>query len=110
MFTSYFSKYKEGNGISIARITPHWFKGKEYKKLAPSYWLLNKYKNDGDIEFFTKYYQENVLDLLDPTLIYQELGEDAVLLCWEKSDKFCHRHLVAKWLNEKLNLNIKEHI
>jgi uncharacterized protein (DUF488 family) len=23
-----------------------------------------------------------------------------VLLCYEKPDSFCHRHLVAKWFNE----------
>ena len=25
---------------------------------------------------------------------------------YETPEKFCHRHIVAKWLNEKLNLNI----
>jgi len=41
--------------------------------------------------------------------VYEELGENAVLLCWEK-DGFCHRHLVADWLQEKLGIEIKEYV
>ena len=36
----------------------------------------------------------------------QKIGKDIILLCYETPEKFCHRHSVAKWLNEKLNLNI----
>jgi hypothetical protein len=28
------------------------------------------------------------------------VGEDIVLLCWEKPPKDCHRALVAEWLRE----------
>jgi uncharacterized protein (DUF488 family) len=27
-------------------------------------------------------------------------GENAILLCYENADSFCHRQLVAKWLND----------
>ncbi len=33
---------------------------------------------------------------------------EPVLLCYEKSGEFCHRHLVAKWLEENLKIEIKE--
>ncbi len=36
------------------------------------------------------------------------LGEDAIILCWEKSGKFCHRYLVARWIEKYLNIDIKE--
>lgn len=26
-------------------------------------------------------------------------GADVVLLCYEKADAFCHRHLVSDWLH-----------
>lgn len=38
--------------------------------------------------------------MLNPNDILKELGEDAVLLCYEKPGDFCHRHLVSQWLNE----------
>ena len=46
---------------------------------------------------------------LDPKKIYDEeiahfanlLGKKkVVLLCYESAEKFCHRHLVADWLND----------
>ena len=35
-------------------------------------------------------------------------NRDIALLCFEKPSDFCHRHLVASWLNETMHLNIKE--
>ena len=104
MKTSYYSKYngKSPNAVSIAAKAPSWYKGREYKKLAPKYWFFKKYKEDGDEDFYIKHYYKEVLNELDPKEIYEELGEDAVILCWEASDKFCHRHIVAEWLNLSL--------
>jgi uncharacterized protein (DUF488 family) len=109
MKTSYYSKNAEHpNAVSIAGKCPQWYKGKEYKKLAPKYWFFKKYKKDKDEEFYTKHYYEEVLNTLDPKEVYKELGEDAVILCWEASDKFCHRHIVAEWLSLSLGIEIKE--
>ena len=55
-------------------------------------------------------YSKEELDKLDPKQVYEELGENAVLLCWEKSSDFCHRHLVSEWLSEKLGIEVKEYI
>ena len=109
MQTSYYAKYKGENAVSIAGKCPTWYKGREYKKLAPSYWFFKKYKEDGDKQFYTEQYQKEILDKLDPQHVYEELGENAVLLCWEKSG-FCHRFLVSKWLEEKLGIEIKEYV
>lgn len=35
--TSYYTKYKGADGVSIAGRTPNWFKEPSYKKLAPKY-------------------------------------------------------------------------
>ena len=108
MQTSYFAKYKGINAVSIALSKPKWYQCREYKKLAPSWNLLNKYKQDGDKQFYTEQYQKEVLDKLDPQQVYEELGEDAVLLCWEKSGDFCHRHIVADWLEKRLGIEVNE--
>jgi uncharacterized protein (DUF488 family) len=52
-------------------------------------------------------YQE-ILDRLDPRKVYQELGEDAILLCFEKAGEFCHRRLVAEWLERELGVEVPE--
>ena len=109
MQTSYYSKYKGENAVSIALSKPKWYKCREYKPLFPTWQLLNKYKNDGDESYYTEHYQKEILDKLDPKQVYEELGENSVLLCWEKSG-FCHRFLVARWLEKELGIEIKEFI
>lgn len=109
MQTSYFAKYKGENGVSIAGKCPTWFKGKECKKLAPKYWFFKDYK-DGKItaQEYTKFYYAEVLDKLDAQQVYKELGTNAVLLCWEKTGEFCHRRIVAEWLEKSLGVIVKE--
>jgi len=114
MKTSYFAKSaNHPNAVSIAGRAPDWYKGRQYKKLAPKYWFFKRYKDEwdekcGDQNFYIEQFQKEVLDKLDPIEVAEELGNDAILLCWEKPDKFCHRHLVSKWLSEHLNIKIKE--
>ena len=109
MNTSYYAKSSNHpNAVSIAGKAPHWYNGREYKKLAPKYWFFKKYKEDNDEEFFAEQFQKEVLDPLDPQEIFSDLGEDAVILCWESKGKFCHRKLVAEWLEKHLNIEIKE--
>jgi hypothetical protein len=57
-------------------------------------------------EYTIRYYNE-ILNGLDPARTYQELGEDSILLCWERSG-FCHRFIVSKWFNDTLGIKILE--
>jgi len=109
MQTSYFFKNgSDENVVSIAGKSPAWYAGKQYKKLAPKYWFFKKYKDDVDKGFYIEHFKKEVLETLDPQKIYEELGENAILLCWEKPGEFCHRHLVSEWLSKELNIEIKE--
>ncbi len=102
---------KSGNeefAVSIAGKPPKWFSGREYKKLAPKYWFFKKYKEDGDEEFYTEQYKKEILDKLDPEAVFNELGENSILCCWENYNQFCHRHIVAEWLEKELGIEIKE--
>jgi len=51
---------------------------------------------------------QKILDKLDPRKVFEDLGPDAILLCWEPPGKFCHRGLVAAWLEEKLGVQVPE--
>ena len=111
MKTSYYARpniHLETNLVSISCSLSTWIKEtfigknfKHYRKLAPDYFtMVLPYKcGEIDIAEYTTRYQQ-ILDKLDPHEVYKELGEDATLLCYEKPDDFCHRHLVAKWLRE----------
>ena len=109
MNTSYFAKYKGENAISIAGNCPDWFKGREYKKLAPKYNWWKKWRDESlSEEWYKEQYYKTILDKLDARQVYEELGEDAVLLCWEKSGKFCHRHLITDWFQKELGIEVTE--
>jgi hypothetical protein len=45
---------------------------------------------------------------LDPQAVYDLLGENAVLLCWEAPGEGCHRRIVAEWLEAALVTEVPE--
>ncbi len=64
-------------------------------------------KEKNQQSYIEKFYNI-VLKPLDAKEIYNQLGENAVLLCFEKPTEFCHRFLVAGWLELNLDLQIDE--
>ena len=112
MKTSYFGNKTvtdNPNAVSIARWPPRWWDGRRrYILLAPSIDLLNRYKAGLSWLDYVKEYQRDVLDKLDPTKVLADLGDEAILLCWEKTREECHRRLVAEWLAKHLNIKVPE--
>lgn len=121
IFTSYFANLRNISDnlvtpISIVRQPPSWYTGLEYTKLAPPWDILNEYRHTKDAKVYFKNYTEQVLDHLDPFVVRQELiniAEDSqiVLLCFERPENFCHRHIVSDWFSsygipsQEMNLN-----
>lgn len=108
MYTCYFAKYRYNqlsNGVSIALSAP--FEIETYPDLFPTWDMLDEYYKTSDKDKYIKIYHEEILSLLDPQKVYDDL-KDKILLCWEPKGKFCHRHLVTDWLNKNLNTDIKE--
>jgi len=100
VYTSYFGKYKGANGVSIVRGRPSKFSGEQYLELAPPWSLIEGYKSGVySKEDYTKKYIATVLNKLDPEKVYNDL-DGKVLLCYERSEDFCHRHIISKWLND----------
>jgi hypothetical protein len=110
MKTSYFArlnsnnfKGRDLNGVSVARSSRYW-SGRKYPPLFPT-WEMIKIENQQEYE---EVYRNQILDQLDPLKVYNDLGEDAILLCHESEAKinsgeeFCHRHMIANWLEEEL--------
>lgn len=113
IYTSYFAKLKSLPDniipISICAKAPAWYKGLQYKKLAPAYDFFMEWKKTHDDDYYIKCFKEQVTDKLVPKNVVNELSEmmhdlgfneeDICLICYEKPSDFCHRHLVVKWLN-----------
>ena len=102
--TSNFAKSaKHPDAVAISQGVPRFYRGKRYMPLAPPRWLLNA----KDPELFDREYRK-LLDSLDAIHVAEELGPNAILLCWESFNVRCHRRLVAEWLEEKLGIVVPE--
>jgi len=112
MKTSNFSRSgSDPWAVAISRTQPKGWKGRVYEELAPSWQLLNMVKMAGkrlDPKEYACRYREEVLSSLDAQKVFDDLDEDAILLCWEKPGAFCHRRLVAEWLEEELGISVPE--
>lgn len=114
IYTSYFGKLKSLPDhivpIAICGKSPVWYTGLQYKKLAPKYEFFMEWKQNHDNDYYIRCFYEQVLDKLDPTEVILDFSKlsydynigkkDVCLICYEKPDDFCHRHLVADWLNQ----------
>ena len=109
IFTSYFaSKLIKGRGLRLVSIalSTRYVKCERFKVLAPTREMI-ELAHAGKFEDYTRAYQENVLRTLNPLKVYEEL-DGAVLLCWEKAGSFCHRRLVADWLENAVGQSVPE--
>lgn len=77
----------------------------QYKKLAPKWDFFSKWKETRDNHFYVKCFYEQVLNGLDAKSVYDELtaltgSQYIALICYERPEQFCHRHLVGNWFRE----------
>ena len=109
IYTSYYANRdlkKIGDSLRLVGISqgvPKWYRGEVFKKLAPS-WAIVKMS---DTDKYTQAYTSQVLDKLDPLEVAKEL-DNSILLCWEKAGDFCHRRLVAEWLEKATGQEVPE--
>ena len=110
IYTGYFArmKYYKGPCYSIARYTPKGINCGHCAYFYPTKELLDDWKQ-GKItqEQYIERYKSETLDKININHLKCALSkhyEDIYLLCYEKPMDFCHRHIVAKWLREELDI------
>jgi len=112
IWTSYFGNWRKFPSgyrqVSIARGVPNGIKSIElssFNCVRPTTILLSDFK-DGLItkELYTQRYlkQLELLNIEDFLLSY----DNSILLCYEKSDSFCHRHLLRRYINARKRLEL----
>ena len=117
IYTGYFAKVKQYENaglttVSISGKAPSFYKGPEYKGLAPRWQMFNDWKkgkidNFGYTQLFNQYLE--TLDKESVKRALESFGENVVLLCYEKPGDFCHRHLVADWLEANFGWRVDEY-
>lgn len=122
IYTSYFANAKKIKDaavlVGICAKPPQGFKDVNIHELAPTLSMMRQYKESYDENLFISLYKNNILKPLEQerkniVAFLERLAAAAnkqyvVLLCYEKPEDFCHRHLVAEWLSEELGYTIEE--
>jgi hypothetical protein len=98
--------------VGISRGVPRGKNGyQRLRELEPGPW----FKSVSPETYLALYGQ--ILARLDPVAIRDRLlgcGEIPVMLCWETAhdchsgSKWCHRHLAAQWLEDRLGIEVHE--
>ena len=109
MQKSCFSIYKDPleDAVCIAIKHPSNYKGACYPDLFPNRDFLFRYFKDHDEDAYTKAYNEQILQRLNPHIVWEEL-KNKTIICWELEGIFCHRNIVAEWLEKAINVIIPE--
>lgn len=116
IYTGNYDNCKTINAVSISgdKGKSIGFDGEHYSALAPklSFWkqwhdnigIISEKENN---DFYIREYYKEVLSTLDPQEVFEDL-QDNILLCYETPELFCHRHIVAAWLETELDIVVPE--
>ena len=112
IYTGYYGNMRAYRGMTCVAISlgvPKWlnFPIPNCRVLNPKPYMLHMEQGQ-----YTAAYNR-ILDSLSPQYIVEFLegvseGRDVVLLCYEKPGDFCHRQLVAEWLNRN-GISVEEY-
>ena len=109
IYTSYLSNVKNlpKDVVPIAicggQITG--WKYPRYSKLAPKWKFFSEWKKTHDNDYYIEHFNAEVLSVLNQRQVVEDLmrlseNKDVALICYERPEAFCHRHLVADWLRK----------
>ena len=109
IYTGNYEECKAGNLISISgdRGKKVGFEGKAIPQFAPKkgFWTtfdnnIGKIPEEENIRYYIEEYYKQVLSKVDIKDLLKD-EKDPILLCYEKGQDFCHRHVLAEYIEIK---------
>lgn len=99
--------------VSISYIRPRDFNGMHIASFAPTKDLFEDYKNGLSPEQYEVRFRDQINKLADvygffKLMAKQAKGRDILLLCYEKKNAFCHRHILSDIIYERYGYRIQE--
>ena len=116
IFTGSYEKCKKGNLISISfdRGKSAGFDGKVILDLAPKRYFfdiwrdnIGKIPEDENTRYYIEEYYKHILSKVNIEELLKD-EKDPILLCYEDSNQFCHRHVLAEYINMKYGIEVPE--
>lgn len=113
IYTGYYAQTKKYTDaglttIAISGSIPSFYKGIYAKEFAPRYGVFQQWKQGliDDMQYTELY--KSYLNTLDTDKIRRYFNTmkdlDVVLLCYERPGQFCHRHILADWLENDIKV------
>ena len=116
IFTGNYFECKAGNLISIShdKGKSAGFVGKALPQLAPkrTFWDIWR-DNVGKISemennrYYVEEYYKEILSKVNIEELLKDM-ENPILLCYEKEQEFCHRHIVAEYIEIKYGVKVRD--
>ena len=112
IYTGYYGNLRAYKGMALVAISlsqPRWLSPRlpQYDPLFPERWMLKMERPE-----YTEIYDQILGRVIYPNFIdwlkSVSGDKDVVLLCYEKPSDFCHRQLVAEWINNHGEFNVTE--
>ena len=116
IFTGNYDECKAGNLISISgdRGKKVGFIGKALPKLAPKkeFWTIfnnniGKIPEEENIRYYIQEYYKQVLSKVNIIELLKN-EKNPILLCYEKNQDFCHRHILAEYIEMKYGIKVED--
>ncbi len=121
IYTGNYEECLVGNLISISgdkgRSNDRWRSmenRKSISELAPkrSFWdiwknNIGKIPEEENTRFYIEHYYDEVLSRVDVMELLKD-EENPILLCYEKGQDFCHRHVLAEYIEIKYGIHIDD--
>ena len=116
VFTGNYEECKVGNLISISgdRGKSVGFKGKAIPELAPkrAFWNIyhdniGKIPEEENNRYYIEQYYKQVLSKVDIEELLKD-EKDPILLCFEKGQDFCHRHVLAEYIEMTYGIKVRD--
>lgn len=108
IYTSYYAnirklpRYIEPLGISVGK--NKYFPMLRYDlRLAPTFPMLRMPREEYDKRMRAR------LERLDAEQVYNSFPDKVALICYEKYNDWCHRRMVAEWLEDELGIVVPEY-
>lgn len=102
-YTSNYSRHgNDLRSVAISRQPPVYYQGVISTILAPTWEIVTNYKRgiiDEDRYIF-EYISLLEERKLTPKRVVNAFPERTIFLCYESPNDFCHRHVLAEWLNQ----------
>lgn len=113
IYTSNYARHGNNHdAIAISLTVPEWYEGNRLEYLAPKSDMVGKIKK-GSENYNQRKYTREYIDLLkarniNPQRLVDSLPDGTILLCYESPGDFCHRRLLADWIERHTGVVIPE--